>query len=171
MDTMTDVYLRLHNFIYNKCGFTFKKLSEPKFRMIMRGEPNPFSADKIGRVCSGVSITNIKGAKAMVIKSKSVNSKGYVVLSDVIRGKVRGYITAKTCLPIFHIVIKEDGVEKERIVIPQNPWKRHMNGDYSRPAINMQAGNEVSWVWDPKAAGPLSKPFLAKIVNGNITYL
>jgi hypothetical protein len=171
---MEEVYLRLHNFIYRKCGFSLpiktNGLSDSIVERIRRSEPSAFSPDKIGNIYKGVSINNIKGSKDMVIKHRVFDSNKLVV-KPIIKGKIAGFVTLSTGLPVFQITIKYFGQELTRILMPQNPWKSYPDtGYYSKPAQEAQNGNQITWVINPDNNVPFNKRWIAKITNGDIQY-
>ena len=173
---MKEVYLRLHNFIYRKCGFILpikcKNTSDTLLGRIYQTEPSAFSPDKIGNIYKGVSITNIKGAKKLVKRHRVISETGKTHFKDISKGKVMGYIALTTGLPMFHITIKHNGNESPIIIMPQNPWKRNIiNECYSYPARAAQRGDQISWVMNLNPNIPVKNRFIAKITNGNFEYL
>jgi len=172
---MAEVYLRLHNFIYRKCGFTLplkcKGLSHSEVSRIIQSAPSAFSTDKIWNIYKGVSITNIKGAKKLVIKHRIIDEQsGKILFKDIIKGKVMGFVTLKTGFPIFHIIINYKGNELSRMIMPQNPWRQNINGYYTGPARAAQRGEQISWVMDTSDKIPIKHRWVAKITNDNLEY-
>lgn len=171
---MAEVYLRLHNFIYRKCGFSLpissKGLSYQAIERIKQTKPSTFSADKIGNIFKGVSITNIKGANKLVIKHRVMNQTGRMFYKNILKGKVMGFVALNTGLPLFHIIINYNGNELSRMIMPQNPWRCNNNGYYSHPARAVQRGDQISWVMDIDFNFPTKNKYIVKITNGNIEY-
>ena len=56
-----------------------------------------------------------------------------------------------------------NGDQIRRKFIPQNPWKKKADGNYSATALQAQQGNQILWVLDPDAA---DKSLCARIRNG-----
>jgi len=186
------VYLRLHNFIYRKCGFVFpitKRKStvntllhlgrtsamyelgihnDMVLSKIKNDITSTFDPHSVYSVIGGISISNIKDAKKLITACKATDlSSGYTKKMKVTNGRVFGFVTKTTKLPAFHIWLEYDGMEMERIIIPQNPFKHHINGNYSKYAIKAQQGDQISWIIDAKTED-FKEKWVASIINSII---
>jgi len=56
-----------------------------------------------------------------------------------------------------------NGNQMRRKFVPQNPWKKKGDGNYSATALEAQQGNQILWILDPDA---VDKSLCARIRNG-----
>lgn len=124
------VYLRLHNFLYNKCG------CGPNIRE-NQGEAY--------NVLTGISVRNIKHAKSLIVACKTIDfNTQKVKRMRVVDGKIYGFVTEISKMPIFHLFIWYKDEPIERYIIAQNPYKN------TKTAEMVRKGVRLSWVVNPQ---------------------
>ena len=163
-ETLKKVYLRLHNFFFNKCGFVFPILADKsviktltdlngKDRYMnnheilesIRNRTNyAFSPNSVYAILGGISVSNIKHAKSLIVACKTMDMH-YTKRAKVVNGRVLGFVSKKLGFPMFHLFIWYDNKSIERLILPQNPFKQ------SGPAEKARNGERISWVMNPTA--------------------
>jgi hypothetical protein len=76
-------------------------------------------------------------------------------------GEIRGLIMKNLRMPYFKLYIEYAGHKVTRVLLPQNPQKQN-NGQFSKPALDAQAGHAIMYVKDGD-----TDAWIAKLVDGN----
>jgi hypothetical protein len=79
-----------------------------------------------------------------------------------VKGGLRGFIMKNAKLPAFKLYINECGVERCRLLLPQNPLKD------SKPGREARAGARIMYVMEGDDSQKVGSGFYWKIVNGQI---
>lgn len=141
------LYLKIFAHIFQKCGYS--------------ATSNPFFTN-VNSIAEQVLLTPEEGqiAKEMVC----YNEKGQIA-NTIVGGWISGrFIDKAKTLPGFELKLSTpEGIQTTRKFIPQNPWKKRADGQFSSTALEAQAGNQILWVIDPNA---IDKQFATRIHNG-----
>lgn len=158
-----EVYMRMHNHIFDKCGFQVCGAGT--------GNSVGFNPAMIGNVLQPISIADIPRAGEFIIAyDKYDPATGKTMMKvPVVNGLIAGKVSKTNHMPFYAIYINNNGTECKRILMAQNPFKQTSNG-YSATSVKAQQGNKISWVWDG-ADGQQYRKWYHKIENGIAEWL
>jgi len=109
--------------------------------------------------------------KSVVFKMDCLDENGRWCPGASTANGVRGQIMKQTRLPAYKIYFNLGGREYCRLLLPQNPDKRHSNGELKETALQARAGSAMMYIMEGndavKQAG--GKLFHGKIIDGVYT--
>lgn len=146
------IYMKISNHIFNNCG----QLLESDL-----GFQNPEAVTR--------PIPLTEREDLVIEKIDHMNENGRMCQGDQTNGALTGFIMKNAKLPAYRLHLNDNGVEKVRLVIPQNPAKTNKDG-YTKTALQARRGNQIVYVieGDQDITNSGGKKFLLKIVNGKI---
>lgn len=164
--------------VYHRTGFTPEQTRDIVFGVFNKIYGHIFS--QCGRLLnSDLGFSNPEAVCTKPIQL-TIQEQQVVVAADVLdengrwcpkmptTGGLRGFIMKNTKLPAVKIYINDDGYEKVRLILPQNPAKRDGKGQYTKPALQARGGTSILYVLDgeDKPAGVTSSKFFFKCIDG-----
>jgi len=155
---LAEVYERMHNHIFEKCGFQVCGAGT--------GNDVGFHPAHLGNILQPIPIGDIPRATELIVAYDKYDhttgkTKMRVPITD---GTINGKATKQDSIPFYAIYINNNGTECKRILMAQKPFKPTQNG-YSPAALKAQQGNKISWVWDAGDGMP-RRNWIYKIENG-----
>jgi hypothetical protein len=131
-DIVIDIYKRCNAFIFDNC--------EPlKDSDLAFENPKKVSSN-------GIPLTELE--RSIVIKMDCQDIEGrWCPTMSTVNGMLFGGVMKNTKLPYYKIFINMGaGVQKCRLLLPQNPATMESNGNYKYTAKQARAGNEILYI-------------------------
>jgi hypothetical protein len=126
------VYERCNAFIFDNCGQVLN--SDQAFE-------NP---EKV--MLHGIQLSELERSIIVKMDCQDVNERWCPTMSTA-GGMLFGGVMKNTKLPYYKLFINMGaGVQKCRLLLPQNPAKLTKNGEYTFPAQQTRAGNEILYI-------------------------
>jgi hypothetical protein len=152
------VWKRLYHHVFTKCGW------------MQNPQTGRFYFANAAAVLEGVNIQDIIthfGADGFIMEYDTINAQGQGPLPEQCQGMIRGHLSTKQGLPVYHVYININGRRIKRVFTPQNPEKMGANNAYSKTAVESQQGHMIAWVWKDEAAdnAPFNEKCAVKIVD------
>jgi len=160
---LAEVYKRMHNHIFEKCGFQVCGAAT--------GNPHGFNPAMVGNILQPISIADIhpRANELIIAYDRYDPATGKTQMRVPANGIIAGKISKNNNMPFYAIYINNNGTECKRLLMAQNPFKQNANG-YSQTAVKAQNGNKISWVFDG-ADGQKFRKWYHKIENGIAEWL
>lgn len=151
--TARAVYSKVYEHIFNNCGHS------PGTGDVGFTRPEG---------CTETAIPLTDAEKAVVPYMDCLDVNGRFCGKASTENGLRGYITKNFKLPAYKLYLNDNGVLRERLLLPQNPAKRNQNGEYSKPAMQARAGTMIMYVMEANdaVAKQTGKKFYPKCVDG-----
>lgn len=146
------VYNKCYNHIFTHCG---RKLNSDV----------GFDAPQM---VNQMTIELTEQEKAVVVKMDCLDENDRWCPNMPTVNGLRGSIMKNTKLPCYKLYINEDGQEKVRLLLPQNPAKPGSYNGYSKPALQARGGSCIMYVMNGNdaEANATGKKFLLKCIDG-----
>ncbi|MFI3122456.1 MAG: hypothetical protein QX194_00775 [Methylococcales bacterium] len=126
------VYERCNAFIFDNCGQVLN--SDQAFE-------NP---EKV--MSHGIPLSELERSIIVKMDCQDVNGRWCPTMSTT-GGMLFGGVMKNTKLPYYKLFINMGaGVQKCRLLLPQNPAKLTIGGEYTFPAQQTRAGNEILYI-------------------------
>ena len=154
------LWKRLYHHVFTKCGWQ------------QNPQTGRFFFSNAAAVLEGVNVSDIIqhfGADGFIVEYDTINAQGQGPLPEVCQGMIRGHLSTKQGLPVYHVYLNINGNRIKRVFTPQNPEKMGANNAYSKTAIEAQTGHMIAWVWKDEANdnAPFNEKCAVKIVDNN----
>ena len=145
------VYIKVFNHIFTQCGFA------------------PGNGDLGFTNPEGVfnTIPLTPQEQMVVVGMDAGDINGRFSANAPTTGGLRGFIMKNAKLPAYILYLNDNGVQKKRLLLPQNPAKRTEKGDYTKTALQARGGTKIMYTMEAnddivKAGG---KKFYPKCVD------
>jgi hypothetical protein len=139
---MFNVFAKCYNHIFGTCGPNAQGFSTPK---------NVHT--------QAVTLTAEEMLYVKAVDCLDANER-WCPRKPTTDGEIRGLIMKNTRTPYYKLYIEYAGHKVTRVLLPQNPQKQ-TNGQYSKPALEAQAGHAIMYIKDGD-----SNAWVAKLVDG-----
>jgi len=130
--TVSGLYVKIFRHIFQTCGYNAKM--QPFF-----GQAN--------KIVEALPLSN---EEALIVKEMNTyNAQGQLNTGVPVQGYIHGKFMnqAQTLIGYELTLSTKDGQQIRRKFIPQNPHKQK-NGQFTPPALEAQAGNQIMWIMD-----------------------
>lgn len=131
-DIVIDIYKRCNAFIFDNC--------EPlKDSDLAFENPKKVSSN-------GIPLTELERSIVVKMDCQDINGRWCPTMSTV-NGMLFGGVMKNTKLPYYKIFINMGaGIQRCRLLLPQNPATMESNGNYKYTAKQARAGNEILYI-------------------------
>lgn len=131
-DIVIDIYKRCNAFIFDNC--------EPlKDSDLAFENPKKVSSN-------GIPLTELERSIVIKMDCQDINGRWCPTMSTV-NGMLFGGVMKNTKLPYYKIFINMGaGIQRCRLLLPQNPATMESNGNYKYTAKQARAGNEILYI-------------------------
>ena len=151
-EVVMSVYNKCYNHIFTYCG---RKL-------------NSDVGFEAPQMVNQKAIELTEQEKAVIVKMDCLDENDRWCPNMPTVNGLRGSIMKNTKLPCYKLYINENGVEKVRLLLPQNPAKPGSYNGYSKPALQARGGSCIMYVMNGNdaEANATGKKFLLKCIDG-----